>query len=82
MQPTLNSANIRDDWRVWDVNSTQVCRWWLSLVLPLDIASLMYAIQEAKTQPTPLVDIEPLGRQPSSRRVLIVDAMSVLQSMK
>ena len=53
-----------------------------SLFIPTDKASLMHAIEGAKAEPiqsATLQDIEPVGRPP---RVLIVDAMAVLHSMK
>ena len=53
-----------------------------SLYIPADKASLMHAVEGAKAQPlqsTTLLDTAPMSPPP---KVLIVDAMAVLQSMK
>ncbi|MES9881330.1 MAG: hypothetical protein ABW185_10660 [Sedimenticola sp.] len=53
-----------------------------SLYIPTDKASLLHAVEEAKVEPlqlSPTIDIVPDGRH---SRVLIVDAMAVIQSMK
>jgi hypothetical protein len=55
---------------------------WMVLYIPADKASMMHAVEEVKVQPlqsAPLLDIVPGDHPP---RVVIVDAMAVLLSMK